>query len=142
MRGGLGRSMTVSALFGRLGGLFVEGRLREMTAFWSFPCPIEMDGRLVVMRDPPELEDFFATRRAKAMEVGLTAFEPRISAIEMPRQGRFRVWMRWAHTFGNVCLLDENGSVYYLSRRPMGDLTIEMMDIVILPREAVLAATG
>lgn len=142
MDGSSGRKMTVSALFAHLGRLFVEGRTREMTGYWSFPCPVEVNGSLVVMRDAPALEEFFAAKRAAAREVGLTGFAPRIAAIEMPRQGRFRVWIRWAHTFGNVCLLDENGSVYYLARRHGGALTIEMMDIVILPREAVLAATG
>lgn len=143
MDGASGRkTTTVSALFTQLGLLFVQGRISEMTAYWTFPCPVEVEGQLVVMRDASDLARFFAERRAGAMEAGLTAFEPRIAAIEMPRAGRFRVWLRWALTFGNVCLMEEQVSLYYMARKPRGGLTIEMMDIVLIPLETVPAATA
>ncbi len=128
-----GRPLAVTAFFAQLGVLFVQGRLAEMTGFWSFPCPVEVGGRLVVMRDPPMLRDYFARRHDQAQVDGLTAMIPRIAAIEMPRQGRFRVWLRWQYEFADLCVPDDAASLYYMARSAGGGLSIEMMDLVRLP---------
>jgi len=127
------RPLAVTSFFTQLGALFVQGRFTEMAAFWSFPCPLEIGGDLVVMRDPAMLADHFAHQHVQARQDGLTAMIPRIAAIEMPRQGRFRVWLRWQYEFADLCVPDEAASLYYMARTSRGGLTIEMMDLVRLP---------
>ncbi|WP_210527136.1 hypothetical protein [Rubellimicrobium arenae] len=129
----------VSAFFQRLGDLFVQGRIREMTGSWAYPCPVEVQGGLVVMRNAAMMEAFLAMRHADAIQRGLTAMIPRIAAIEMPRKERFRVWLRWEYEFRDQCVPDEYGSLYYLARNPWGTLTIEMLDVVHVPPFAAQA---
>ena len=128
------RPLGVTAFFGLLGEQFVQGRLEEMASHWAFPCPMEVDGQLVVMRSPEVFVTFLAERRRAALSRGLTAMMPRISAIEMPRKGRFRVWLRWVFHYGSQADEEEDhGMVYFMAAGPDGRLTIEMMDVVHIP---------
>jgi hypothetical protein len=133
------RPLGVTAFFTLLSQRFVEGRLGEMAASWTFPCPIEINGQLVVMRSPEVLEAHLAKRRAASLAAGLVGMRPRISAIEMPRNGRFRVWLRWVLDFGDHVEEEDHGTVYFMTVSPGGRLTIEMMDVVQLPLAKVTA---
>ena len=125
--------ISVTALITRLAELYVADRLWEATQFWSFPCPVEVDGELMVMRDATALEAFFRRRRELARAAGLQELTPRIIAIEVPRDGRFRVWFRWIARLADRVVEDSNTSLYYMVRKPSGELSIEMMDLVRLP---------
>lgn len=127
------RPLRVTAFFGTMGEQFVAGRLHEFARPWTFPCPVETDGQLVVMRSSEALEAYLAERRRTLIAAGLTAMTPRVSAIEMPRKGRFRVWLRWTLHFGDQAEEENHGTVYFMAFQPDGRLTIEMMDIVQLP---------
>jgi hypothetical protein len=124
------RPLGVTAFFGLLGEAFAAGRLEEMARSWSFPCPIEVHGELVVMRGPEVLQAHLADLRAALQ--GLTGMTPRIAAIEMPRSGRFRVWLHWVLHFGDHVEEEDHGTVYFMASLPDGRLTIEMMDVVRL----------
>lgn len=125
------KPLSVTALITRLGELFMAGRLREARRFWSFPVGVE--GELIVMRDADALEAFFRKRREVARAAGVIALTPRIIAIEVPRNGRFRVWFRWMPHFEDYVGEDPTPSLYYMVRKPSGELSIEMMDIVRMP---------
>ncbi len=130
------RPISVTALITRLGHLFMEDRIGEATRFWSFPCPVEVDGELMVMRDARALEAFFQRRRELARERGLLSIEPRIIAVEVPRDGRCRAWFRWVRRYADRVEEDGETSVYYMVRKPSGEFTIEMMDVVRTAAEA------
>lgn len=132
--------LRMTAFFGLLGEHFVAGRLAEAARVWSFPCPVEMDGQLVVVRSAAAFVAYLADRRDAALAAGLTALTPRVSAIEMPRKGRFRVWLRWVSHFGDRRVEQGHGTVYFLAFQPDGQLTIEMMDIVQLPSPLAIPA--
>ena len=127
------RPLRVTAFFVAMGEDFVAGRLGEVVQAWSFPCPVEIDGQLVVMRNSDAFEAYLAQRHSAVLAAGLTALKPRVSAIEMPRKGRFRVWLRWTSHFGDRTQDENHGTVYFMAFRPDGRLTIEMMDLVQLP---------
>ena len=133
------RPLGVTALIARLGELILAGRLEEATRFWSFPCPVEVEGELMVMRDAQALEAFFRHRSELARKAGLLRLIPRIVAIEVPRDGRFRVWLHWIHHFPDRAEEDRTPSVYFMVRRPSGELSIEMMDTVRMPSGARIA---
>ena len=62
----------------------------------------------------------------------------KVAAIEMPRNRRFRVWLRWVRHYGDRVREDECGTVCYLVRDAWGGLAIEMIDMV--PPEAASTA--
>jgi hypothetical protein len=134
--------LSATALIARLGDLFMAGRLNEVTELWSFPCPVEVGGELRVMRDAEELLGFFQRRLDRAKAAGLIALVPRVIAIEMPRKHRFRVWFRWVYHYADREQEEEHSSVFYLHRKPLGNLSIEMMDIVRLPDVAIEAKSA
>lgn len=136
------RPLGVTAFFSLLGRQFVQGRLEEMVRYWAFPCPVEVEGQLVVMRNPEVFVTYLAERRATALASGLTDMTPRISAIEMPRKGRFRVWLRWVFRFGDLTEEEDHGMVYFMCSGPDGRLTIEMMDVVQLPSDKAEAQSA
>lgn len=136
------RPLGVTAFFGLLGERFVAGQLAEMARSWSFPCPIEVDGQLVVMRSPEVLAAHLADLRAASLAKGLTAMTPRVAAVEMPRNGRFRVWLRWVLHYGDRVEEEGHGTLYFMATTPEGGLTIEMMDLVQLPSEGTAAQTA
>ncbi len=136
------RPLGVTAFFGLLGDQFVQGRLEDLASRWAFPCPLEVQGELVVMRSPEVFVTYLGQQRAAALARGLTAMTPRISAIEMPRQGRFRVWLRWVLHYGDHVEEEDHGMVYFVAAAPNGRLTIEMMDVVQLPSNLVSAQSA
>ena len=136
------RPLGVTVFFTLLGEQFAQGRLEEMTSHWAFPCPVEVDGKLVVMRGAEVFVSFLADRRRTALSQGLTAMTPRISAIEMPRKGRFRVWLRWTLHYGNHAEEEDHGVVYFMAAAWDGRLTIEMMDMVQIPFDQAAAQSA
>ncbi|TNC71502.1 hypothetical protein [Rubellimicrobium roseum] len=124
------KPLGVTDLFTRMGQDFVAGRFRAMTEPWIFPCPVEMDGHLVVMRSPEDLEDYFRRRFAAHKSAGIRTMAPRISAIEVPRQGRFRVWLRWIGHYDDHQEEDDYVALYYLKQQALDSPRIEMMDVV------------
>jgi hypothetical protein len=127
--------LSVTALMTRLGQLFMADRLEEATRFWTFPCPVEVAGELTVMPDARALEGFFRRRRELAREMGLLDMTPHVIAVEVPRDGRFRAWLRWRYAFADRTEEDSHASVYFMVRKRSGALVIEMMDIVRVPAE-------
>lgn len=130
------RPLSVTALITRLGDLFMADRLSEATRYWAFPCPVEVDGELMVMRDACALEAFFQRRRELARERGVLSLSVRVIAVEVPRDGRCRAWFRWVRTYADRVEEDQRTSVYYMVRKPTGEIVIEMMDIVRTAAEA------
>ncbi len=134
------RHLGATALITHLGELFMAGRFEEATRFWSFPCPIEVEGEMLVIHDACEFEAFLRRQRGRAHEAGLLALTPKVIAVELPRDdGRFRIWLRWFYSFAGRSEEAPDLSVFYMRRRPSGELSIEMMNLVHVPAEALSA---
>jgi hypothetical protein len=116
--------------FDRLARLWFEGRLDELARLHAFPCPYQIGGELVVMRNAPALEAWLDWHRMRLLDLGLSAIRARVSAVEMPQQERFRAWVRWTCLFGDGAPPKEFAGVYYLSRRAQAGTRIEMVDIL------------
>lgn len=136
------RPLGVTAFFGLLGEQFVQGRLEDMASRWTYPCPVEVGGRLVVMRSQEAFVGYLAEQRRLARTHGLTGMTPRISAIEMPRSGRFRVWLRWMLHYGDHVEEEDHGVVYFMVAKAGGRLSIEMMDIVHVATDQATAQSA
>lgn len=135
------KPLRVTAFFERLGTLFSEGRLEEVADLWHFPSPVMIGTQIHLLRDRNDYIAFVSARRDAGLAAGLISISPLLAAVEIPRYGRLRVWMRWRATFAHGVVDDADGSVFYLSRSPQGVLAVEMLESI--PRheiEAHLAA--
>lgn len=132
------KPLRVTAFFERLGTLFSEGRLEEAADLWHFPSPIMIGSQIHLMRDREDYLAFVSGRREAGLARGLISISPLLAAVEIPRYGRLRVWMRWRATFVHGTMDDADGSVFYLSRSPQGVLAVEMLESI--PRNMIEAA--
>jgi hypothetical protein len=130
----------VTRLLFRQANLFAEGRLREMTDSFVLPFPMQMEDRLMVMRDARDLVEALGACRRALLAAGATRFMPRVAAIELPRGGRFRAWVRWEHHLRPHAAPSGTSAIYYLHRPADRTLLIEMADHAALPAAEVRPA--
>lgn len=118
-------------LLARMSELYLQDRLDEATQMWAFPCPVQAGSELMVVRDAAQLRANFEAMRGPVVAAGVCRLEPRVGAIEIPRNDRFRIWVRWVHHFRHRPEEEEPFvSLYYLVRQPSGALLIEMMELI------------
>jgi hypothetical protein len=122
------KPLRVTAFFERMGLLFTEGRLEELAGLWHFPCPIMLDSQILLLRNRAGFLTHMTAQRDAALAQGPVTIVPLVSAVEIPRYGRLRVWMRWRTTSAQGVVDDQFGSVFYLSRSPQGVLCVEMIE--------------
>lgn len=118
---------SVTGLFVRYAALLRSRNLREAARFYRFPCLIEFPDRTVVAMNIDQLEALlveWSSHIAAAEVIDVTA---RVAAVEMPRENRFRAWVRWAYHYPDRIEPDGAGVIYYLTRSPGGLIAIEML---------------
>lgn len=137
------KPLRVTAFFERMGELFSEGRLSELADLWHFPSPIMVGTQIRLMRDRADYIAYVAARREAGLARGLRSIAPLVAAVEIPRYGRLRVWMRWRATYADGSTVDDtDGSVFFLSRSPGGTFCVEMLETVsraLIERTAIFA---
>lgn len=134
--------LAVAALLQRYVDGFAASRFAEMAAMHTYPCPVQLEDRLLVLRTPADLIAGMSRHRQSLADRGATDFTFSIAAVELPRAGRFRVWARHAHRGPDGASGDETHAVYFLHERPDcgrpdGRLVIEMLDVTRLATEDV-----
>lgn len=98
----------------------------DIARCYIFPMPTQVGPHLHVYHSPKELaQGFIQVAQAKSGK-GLTSCQPRIVAVELPRNNRFRVWVDWlyADQAGNPCTGDR--SIYFCSTF-RGRVAVEMI---------------
>lgn len=103
----------------------------DIASCFIFPMPTQIGPYLHIYDSPEQLAQGYAALAQTKAQKGQTAFQPRIAAIELPRNKRFRVWVDWLYTdqHGNPCTGDR--SIYFCSIL-RGHTAVEM--IQCLPR--------
>jgi hypothetical protein len=74
---------------------FNTGNFRRMAENYVFPLPLQMHGDMVVMHTSAALAESMRRHHARSAAEGLTPAIPRIVAVDLPRNGRFRIWVDW-----------------------------------------------
>ena len=118
---------SVTGLFVRYSELVRSRNLREVARFYRFPCLIELPDRTVVAMNMDELEALLTERSTHLAAAEVIDITARVAAVEMPRENRFRAWVRWAYHYPDRVEPDGAGIIYYLVRSPGGLIAIEML---------------
>jgi hypothetical protein len=109
--------------------LLLAGRHDDLAREYLYPLPVYLGGRQQVLRDTAEMEQSLRRLQSIASAMGITRMEARVRAIELPRQGRFRVWVshrdlgpgeevKNAGQFVHYCRLTEHGIKTEMSDYP------------------------
>jgi hypothetical protein len=85
----------IEAHFRFRGDLLVSGRIDELLDSYVFPLPIFLPSERLLLSGPQEARVLFALMREALIKDRIVALRPEVRAVELPRAGRFRVWVTW-----------------------------------------------
>lgn len=98
----------------------MRGDLAAVAADYRFPLPVFLDERRAIVRDAQEAVSMLRLQRAAYLERGVVTVRPRITALDLPRSNRFRVWVDWYEMALPVEGTRMSQVVYYCEKGPQG----------------------
>lgn len=135
----------VADFFDVIAAALVSGDLEETISLHRFPYPCHIEDRQLVMWTEDDLRAFLLERRASILGQGVTRVAAHVAGIEVPRDGRFRVWVRWTYHAPVSAIEDGSASIFYLQRSENGRIQAEMchfLSLSALRKRALLLADG
>ncbi len=108
-------------------GLLHGGRVEDLARQHICPMPIYVAGQVRPVASQKALEDTFRRVHSGLRAFGTTALTVTVRAVELPRDGRFRVWCDWlSHRSGQAPVVVAS-TVDYLRETEAGLMT-EMLE--------------
>jgi hypothetical protein len=105
----------------------LAGRIDEILADHQFPLPVDFGDSRLVVRTAEEGRLLLGHLCAAYAGLGVDTLVPTVMAVDLPRQGRFRVWADWHSMAQPGGMMHVASVVYYCRQVPTG-LRIEMVD--------------
>jgi hypothetical protein len=105
----------------------MAGNYERIVAEYSFPLPVHLDASRVIVRSATEATAMLRLQHADMMERGVVALTPSVTAMDLPRGGRFRIWVDWQETTLSDQGPLQSKAIYYCRQTPSG-FQIEMVD--------------
>jgi hypothetical protein len=137
----------VSAQMERRATALITGEFDRLLADFVFPIPVEMPSSRLIVRSPDQGRAMLALWRLALIERGVIALKSRVIAQDMPRGGRFRVWVDY-HEMSSAGPTGLYTSVLYYCRVIPTGFRIEMVSYPhvsmpeLNPQFAALAMTA
>ena len=73
----------------------LAGRFDDLLKDYTFPVPVDLLSTRVIARNAQEIRAMLALQRQSMIDRGVTVLEPEVTAMDLPRAGRLRVWVDW-----------------------------------------------
>ena len=100
--------------------LLLSGRHADLAQEYLHPLPVYLNGRQQVLRSPAEMEVSLRRLHSHTLAVGVTSTEVRVGAVELPRRGRFRVWVWYCNLGANGATLAHGHFLHYCRETSSG----------------------
>lgn len=104
----------------------MAGRLQDVVQGYTYPLPLHMGAHRIVVRTPDEALAMLGLLRTALIDRGVVQLRPTVTAIDLPRAGRFRVWADWHELAIPVDGTRMSSAVYYCRNTGSG-LRTEMV---------------
>lgn len=104
----------------------LSGDLDALLRGFSYPLPIFVPSRRLVLENVEQARSVCELIRTALAERGVIALHPKVTAMEMPRGGRFRVWVDWYELAMPVSGTRLTSATYYIRAGSAG-LRTEMI---------------
>lgn len=125
----------------------IAGDLAGIAVQCSFPLPIHFPNTLTVAFTPAQRGAMLEKRRLDLVARGVVALHPDITAIDLPREGRFRVWVDWKEQTASGSEMRGSSVIYYCRAGTFG-LQTEMIQYThvsepgqpVMPQDLALSA--
>jgi hypothetical protein len=137
----------VASQLRRRANWLLSGQYDRIASEYYFPMPVHLDGSRLIVRSAAEATAMLRLQHAACVERGVVALQPTVTAVDLPRGNRFRIWVDW----DEVSKLDPpplKSTVVYYCRQTPGGFRIEMIDYLRLstpelqPHYAALALSA
>jgi hypothetical protein len=127
--------------------LLLSGRIDHLVEQFAYPLPVFMQSTRLVITSPDQARVIFDHLRLALVERGVVMLRPKISAVDLPRAGRFRVWVDWHEIAFPAEATRMSQAIYYCRISDLG-LHTEMLNYTHLsmpelnPQIAALALSA
>jgi hypothetical protein len=105
----------------------VAGHYDRIVAEYCFPLLVHLDASRVIVRSATEATAMLRLQHATLTERGVIALKPCVTAMDLPRKGRFRIWVDWHEVTVSDQAPLQSKAIYYCRQTPAG-FQIEMVD--------------
>jgi hypothetical protein len=109
------------------GELLLSGDIDGMLGDFVFPLPIFLNAHRLLIQSPDQARLIFGHLRDAYLDRGVVSLRPSISAVDLPRGGRFRVWADWQEIALPVEGTRVSQAIYYCRMTALG-LQVEMIN--------------
>ncbi|HOZ33600.1 MAG TPA: hypothetical protein PLM52_12030 [Tabrizicola sp.] len=116
----------VSAQLRQRADRLLSGQYDWLAAHYVYPLPLYLGPSRLIVRSRDEAVSMLCLLRAAYLERGVIALQPRVTAVDLPRDGRFRVWVDW-HELAIPAEHSRQSSVIYYCRTSGPGLRVEMV---------------
>jgi hypothetical protein len=103
------------------------GQIDCLVQGYAYPLPVFIQNTRMVIESPDHARKVLWHLRAALLQRGVVALFPRISAVDLPRSGRFRVWVDW-HEMAFPAEATRMSQVIYYCRETEAGIQTEMVN--------------
>jgi len=103
----------IGALMQWRSDLLIAERYEDLAREYTFPMAMYMDAKMLVVRDSDHMVQIWMQLQASRKLRGVTQLVAKITALEVPRNGRFRVWVRHHELDANQQMITLTDAVHY-----------------------------
>lgn len=111
----------------RRGELLLSGQIDTLVSDFEFPLPVYLGSRRLVIHSHDQAWVIFNHLRTAYVERGVVLLRPKVLALDLPRAGRFRVWVDW-HEIAFPAEASRISQAVYFCRQTDIGLRTEMLN--------------
>lgn len=108
------------------GEMLLQGRIDDLLDAYLFPLPIFLPERRMLLLGPDHTRLVLALLHDQLVRTGIVAVRPELRAVELPRDGRYRLWADW-HEIDASGETRSSSAIYYCRTTALGP-RIEMVN--------------
>lgn len=108
---------------------FRSGDLSKLPDYYDTPLGYYADDRLSLFATPEDWINHLSARRAMVQSHCFDTLHGEITALEIPRNGRFRVWITWSHHARHMSAPATASDIYYC-RLEHGQICVQLVSCV------------
>lgn len=117
----------ITAYLRARGDQLLAGRTDALISSYVYPLPVFLPQQRLVLQGPEEARSVFHVLREALVRGGIVGLNPQVRAVELPRAGRYRLWVDWQEIAQHGGVVSTSSAVYYCRATPLGPM-IEMVN--------------
>jgi len=107
---------------------FAQHDARAFTEAYIYPFVAEVDGEIFYFSDAESHVSNLKSYLASMAAARIIHVAPKVDAVEMPRNDRFRVWLTWTYYTSGMQPAKTSHAIFYI-RQIAGRLKVEMTEL-------------